>query len=76
MMLPALPLQATATLPALPESACAAALQVTLVGPSNEARIIYPDLATCKGYIHGATYLSETSIQVCLRRMLGGLCRT
>ncbi|PRW59569.1 Surface containing fasciclin-like repeats [Chlorella sorokiniana] len=26
--------------------------QVTLVGPSNEARIIYPDLATCKGYIH------------------------
>lgn len=24
------------------------------MGPSNEARIIYPDLGTCKGYIHGA----------------------
>lgn len=43
-------------------SSCAASLQVTLVGPSNEARIIYPDLATCKGYIHGALHNQWTEI--------------
>lgn len=27
--------------------------QVTLVGPTNSAKIIFPDIPMCQGYLHG-----------------------